>query len=379
MQPKDQSTPVIRFKQVNKDYIVNGKKIKALSNIDLDIPAGEIFGIIGRSGAGKSTLLKLINLLEYPSSGLISINGVSTATVYKGNLRHLRQKTGMVFQHFNLLNAKTVWQNIAFPLQIAGQLKQQAINQRVNQLIARVGLSEHTHKYPRQLSGGQKQRVGIARALACQPSILICDEATSALDPETTHSILKLLAELNQELGLTIVLITHEMDIVRQICHQVAVVDKGSIVETGKVEQVFLHPQHPSTYSLVSELEQHLAPPLESHLAESIYRFTFLGKLTHQPLLSELARRFGIDYYIVAGRIGTIRNLSYAQLTIGLSGESIQAALQYLREQGVHIEAVNQVPPIISHPNSVSSSQHTTTTTTTTTSTFPVYGGVYAV
>jgi len=245
---------VIEFQRLHKSYQVGGRPVAALQPLDLTIGAGEVFGIIGHSGAGKSTLIRLINRLEEPSGGKLLIGGEDVTALDRDGLRALRRRIGMIFQHFNLLSSRTVAANVAFPLELAGMGKAQ-IASRVDELLARVGLQEHARKYPAQLSGGQKQRVGIARALATQPQILLCDEATSALDPQTTGAVLQLLAQINRELGLTIVLITHEMEVIRRVCDRVAVLDGGRLVESGPVTQVFLHPQHPTTRRFVAEAE----------------------------------------------------------------------------------------------------------------------------
>src|SRR5579871_3845538 len=245
--------PVIRFQAVHKSYRVDGRDVSALQPLDLEIADGEVFGIIGHSGAGKSTLIRLINLLERPSGGRVLIGDTDMTALPEAELRQRRQGIGMIFQHFNLLASQTVAENVAFPLRLAGEKDAAAIRGRVDELLARVGLTAHADKYPSQLSGGQKQRVGIARALANRPSILLCDEATSALDPQTTASVLDLLVEINRDLKLTIVLITHEMDVVRRVCDRVAVLDDGRIVESGAVADVFLHPRHPTTRRFVSE------------------------------------------------------------------------------------------------------------------------------
>lgn len=334
---------MISLRNISKSYPAGARDVRALVDIDLDIVKGEVFGIIGESGAGKSTLVRLINLLESPSGGDIHVDGRATAGARGKELRALRRDIGMVFQHFNLLNAKTVAQNIAFPLELAGQLDRREINERVAELLGRVGLLDHAQKYPRQLSGGQKQRVGIARALASKPKILLCDEATSALDPKTTQSVLRLLAEINRELGITMILITHEMDVVRQICDRVAVLDGGRVVESGAVEDVFLHPRHPATLRLVRESE---GDDAESGFDPSgapgpVYRLTFLGDDAHRPILGATAREFGVDYSILTGRIGHIRNLAFAQLTVALVGGSAFGAVNRLQAAGVVAERLS--------------------------------------
>jgi D-methionine transport system ATP-binding protein len=246
---------VIEFRHTSKAYRVENRDTPALHPLDLRIARGEIFGVIGRSGAGKSTLLRLINLLERPTGGQVLVAGEDITRLDAAGLRAHRRTVGMIFQHFNLLGSKTVAENVAFPLRLAGE-RHDVIDAQVATLLARVGLSDQARKYPSQLSGGQKQRVGIARALASRPRVLLCDEATSALDPETTRSVLQLLVSLNQELGLTIVLITHEMDVIRRICHRVAILDAGHLVETGPVAELFLRPRHAVMRRFVSELDE---------------------------------------------------------------------------------------------------------------------------
>jgi D-methionine transport system ATP-binding protein len=246
----------------------------------------------------------------------------------------------MIFQHFNLLSSKTVADNIALPLRFGGMSRQEA-EQRVKVLLERVGLSAYARHYPAQLSGGQKQRVGIARALATEPKILLCDEATSALDPQTTAQVLQLLADINRELGLTIVLITHEMDVIRRVCDRVAVLDGGSVVEQGAVADVFLHPRHPTTRRFVLEAEQvdeDAQQAAFAHVDGRIVRLTFRGEATYAPLLGRVARETGVDYSILAGRIDQIKDTPYGQLTIALSGGDIHAAQQQLHAAGVHVE-----------------------------------------
>lgn len=334
---------MIEFHDVYKSYNVNGQSIAALQSMHLHVLRGEIFGLIGHSGAGKSTLLRLINRLEEPSGGRIVVDGVDVTALDAQGLRGFRQRVGMIFQHFNLLSSKTVAENVAMPLKLAGELSRTQIKQRVIALLARVGLSEHADKYPAQLSGGQKQRVGIARALSTDPTILLCDEATSALDPQTTAQVLQLLAEINRELGLTIVLITHEMDVIRRVCDRVGVMDGGVIVEHGLVSDVFLHPQHPTTQRFVQESEGDSDLTLSDdyqHVAGRIVRLTFLGEATYAPLLGRVARETGVDYSILAGRIGRIKDQACGQLTLALTGDKEALAEQQLRDAGVHVEVL---------------------------------------
>jgi D-methionine transport system ATP-binding protein len=260
-------------------------------------------------------------------------------------LRAQRRRIGMIFQHFNLLTSQTVADNVAFPMRLAGERDPAVLRARVDELLARVGLTAHAAKYPSQLSGGQKQRVGIARALANRPSILLCDEATSALDPQTTASVLELLAEINRELKLTIVLITHEMDVVRRVCDQVAVLDAGVIVERGSVADVFLHPQHATTRRFVNEaLPEEAASELApfAQVPGRILRLSFRGDTTLTPALGRVARETGIDFNILAGRIDRIKDLPYGQLTLAMQGAGVDAALAALREAGIEIEELSR-------------------------------------
>ncbi|TEP25990.1 methionine ABC transporter ATP-binding protein [Pseudomonas aeruginosa] len=334
---------MIEFHDVHKTYRVAGREIPALQPTRLNIQAGQIFGLIGHSGAGKSTLLRLINRLEEPSGGRILVEGEDVTALDAEGLRRFRQRVGMIFQHFNLLSSKTVADNIAMPLRLAGGFSRAEVDARVSELLARVGLSDHARKYPAQLSGGQKQRVGIARALACRPSILLCDEATSALDPQTTASVLQLLAEINRELKLTIVLITHEMDVIRRVCDQVAVMDGGAIVEQGDVADVFLHPQHPTTRRFVFEAERVDEDERHddfAHVPGLILRLTFRGEATYAPLLGTVARQTGVDYSILSGRIDRIKDTPYGQLTLTLVGGDLEAAMSQLNAADVHVEVL---------------------------------------
>ena len=334
---------MIEFDSVYKTYTVGKQHITALQPTQLQIPQGQIFGLIGHSGPGKSTLLRLINRLEEPSGGRIMVNGEDITALDADGLRAFRQKVGMIFQHFNLLSSRTVADNIAMPLELAGTYSREQISQRVNALLQRVGLSDHANKYPAQLSGGQKQRVGIARALATEPQLLLCDEATSALDPQTTAQVLALLAEINRELGLTIVLITHEMDVIRRVCDHVAVMDGGCIVEQGTVADVFLHPQHATTKRFVQEAEhvdiEHQLSDF-AHVDGRIVRLTFRGQDTYLPLLAQVAQQTGVDYSILEGRIDRIKDLPYGQLTLALSGPNVDAALTWLGNAPAHLEVL---------------------------------------
>lgn len=320
---------MIRFEDVHKRF--SGTGGAALAGVDLDIAGGEIFGIIGRSGAGKSTLVRLINGLERPSAGRVLLGGVDVASLQPAALRTLRRRVGMIFQGFGLLWSATAAQNVALPLRIAGTPAGE-IAARVHELLALVGLADHAHKYPAQLSGGQKQRVGIARALATQPDVLLCDEATSALDPETTREVLALIAALNRDLGLTIVLITHEMDVVRQVCDRVAVLRAGQVVETGPAIDVVLAPQHAETRALLAETDGERQQRIA--FAGEVVRFVARGQAAQGALFSRIARETGTDIAILEGRVGHLRDTAYAQVTLGLAGGDVAAARALLAQAG---------------------------------------------
>lgn len=331
---------MITLKNISKSFDVKGKQVPALRNIELEVKPGEIFGVIGHSGAGKSTLIRLINLLERPTSGELIVAGRNVTHLEGRELHAHRRGIGMIFQQFNLLNSRTVAENVAFPLQLAGGYDRKAIRTRVDALLARVGLSDFADRYPSRLSGGQKQRVGIARALACNPGILLCDEATSALDPQTTRSVLKLLAEINKELGLTIVLITHEMEVIRQVCDRVAVIDHGEIVEQGSVYDVLLHPASDEARELLSEAHDDPLPEATALVDGPVYRLTFRGEAAHIPVLGEIARSTGVDYVILSGRVDRIKDVPYGQLTVALIGGNPGAAVQRLRTHDIHVQAL---------------------------------------
>ncbi|HEX8447053.1 MAG TPA: ATP-binding cassette domain-containing protein [Sphingomonas sp.] len=320
---------MIRLEGVGKRFAGGAM---ALDGVDLTVARGEVFGIIGRSGAGKSTLIRLLNGLERPTAGAVIVDGADVAGLDGAALRAMRRRIGMIFQQFGLLASRTVADNVAFPLRIAGTPRGQAAA-RVAELLDRVGLSDHGHKYPAQLSGGQKQRVGIARALATGPDILLSDEATSALDPETTRDVLALIADLNRDLGLTIVLITHEMDVVRQVCDRVAVLHAGRVVETGSVADIFLDPQAAETRALLAEAGEQ-GPAAFPNFAGRIVRWTCHGATIGEPVLTMVARETGADFAILDGRIGRLRDESYGQLTLGLSGGDTEAAIAALGRYG---------------------------------------------
>lgn len=335
---------MIRIAHLYKNYQVDNRDVVALSDINLDIESGEIFGIIGRSGAGKSTLIRTLNLLERPTQGQIFIADEDITTFDSTRLHQLRQSIGMIFQHFNLLNAKTVAANVDWPLKITGKYSSHERAARVDELLELVGLSAHRDKYPAQLSGGQKQRVGIARALANYPRLLLCDEATSALDPETTQAILNLLLDINRKLGLTIVLITHEMQVIRSICDRVAVIENARIVESGKVADVFLHPQHAVTQSLVAEsnsFDTRLMLRVDQFNGKLV-RLTFVGDITYQPILSNIAAVSAASITILQGTIARIKDTPYGQLLVELNGsvDDIVQVFASLDRHGIRHEVL---------------------------------------
>ncbi|RLP73694.1 methionine ABC transporter ATP-binding protein [Mycetocola tolaasinivorans] len=300
------------------------KQIAAIDGVSLDIQAGEIYGIIGYSGAGKSTLVRLINALESATSGSILVDGAEVTTMREGQLRKLRLGVGMIFQQFNLFNSKSVRANIAYPLKVAGVPRAERIR-RVNELLAFVGLTEKARSFPDQLSGGQKQRVGIARALATSPRILLADEATSALDPETTHEVLGLLKKVNQELGITIIVITHEMDVIQQIATRVAVMENGRVIEDGEVYSVFSNPQHAATRRFVSTVVRgipagdELAVLRQRHPGR-IFTVSILDGDTGQSRVFEILTRAGLSFELIYGGINDIQGRTFGHLTIAVTG-----------------------------------------------------------
>ncbi|MBP1128560.1 MULTISPECIES: methionine ABC transporter ATP-binding protein [unclassified Serratia (in: enterobacteria)] len=338
---------MIVLSNVCKTFDSTQGRVVAVDDVSLAVEAGQIYGIIGYSGAGKSTLIRLLNGLESPTSGSIQVDGFDIAGARGNALREARLKISMVFQHFNLLWSRTVSQNIAFSMQIAGVPKAQ-IKPRVAELIALVGLQGREDAYPSQLSGGQKQRVGIARALANNPGVLLCDEATSALDPQTTDAILELLLDINRKLNLTIVLITHEMHVVRKICHRVAVMENGRIVEEGPVIDVFTRPQQLITQQFVrqvsqyQETEESFNPLLAKHLPGAIFKLTFVGVQTHQAVISEVILRYRVSINILHGKISQTLNGSFGELYIHAEGNCLQidSMLNLLKTQEIAVEVI---------------------------------------
>ena len=344
---------LIHIKDVTKTYKGASGPIKALKGVSLDIEEGTVFGIIGLSGAGKSSLIRCINMLEEPTSGTVEIAGEEMTTLSKSELREARKGIGMIFQHFNLLSSRTVADNIAFPLELSGWSKDQ-IQNRVIELLELVGLSDKAEQYPAQLSGGQKQRVGIARALASKPRVLLCDEATSALDPQTTKSILTLLQDINRKLNLTIVLITHEMQVVKEICKEVAVIEDGLIIEQGTAYAVLTRPQHPTTKEFVGtimnlELPESLAGQTWLSAFEPgcsmLLRVRFLGEATNEPVLAMLIRQFNWDVSILYGNIDHIQGQPQGTLVVSVDAEEgrIQEGLDALKAKNLDVEVIGYV------------------------------------
>ncbi|GER91051.1 methionine import ATP-binding protein MetN [Dictyobacter vulcani] len=323
---------MITINDVSKVYGRGEKAIVALDAVNLAVPQGEIFGVLGESGAGKSTLIRCVNLLERPTSGSIIVNDQEITSLNGPALRKARQRIGMIFQHFNLLSSRTIAENVAFPLEVMGYNRSQR-QERVKELLALVGLENRAQAYPAQLSGGQKQRVGIARALAGKPDVLLSDEATSALDPQTTRSILELLQDLNQRMGLTILLITHEMGVVKQICHQVAILEAGKVVEQGRVSELAALPE--------SRLARSLFPRLQSYEAQPgarIVTITFAGDTADEPVLSNVIRQFDVNVNILSGNIEKFGEQRIGQLQAEFVGGQFEAALNYLRQLGLRVE-----------------------------------------
>lgn len=341
---------MIYLNNITKVYETKEHRVEAVKGVSLHVEAGKIVGIIGYSGAGKSTLIRCINLLETPTSGQIVVNGKDLTKLSPKELRKTREKIGMIFQHFNLMRSRNVFQNVAYPLKGQGLNKQQ-IKEKVESLLELVGLSDKVKAYPTQLSGGQKQRVAIARALANDPQVLLCDEATSALDPQTTQSILKLLKEINEKLGLTIVIITHQMEVVKEICHRAAVMEGGEIVEEGDILQIFANPKARMTKNFVSTVfhydkiyeilnkESFVGELTEEEL---IAKISFVGQKTGHAFISKLSRKFKVDASILFGNIELIQGVPIGNLVVKFNGskEGIVQTMNYLRQNEIFVEVI---------------------------------------
>ena len=329
---------------LSKEYIDGETSVKALDNINLHIDSGEIFGIIGLSGAGKSTLLRCINRLERPTSGKVLIDGVDITELEGSSLRKMRSKVGMIFQHFNLLMNSTVYENIAFPLKISGTPKHD-MDKTVTGLLEVVELTDKKDAYPSQLSGGQKQRVGIARALANNPGILLCDEATSALDPATTESILNLLHDINKKFGITIVVVTHEMAVIKQLCDRVAVIENSVIVEQGRVIDLFSNPQTQTSRNFLKDMIAKLPQNIlleDDNPNEEVLRISFIGNDARKPFITNMIKQFDITANIIAGNIETIQSTQVGSLIIKISGgkDNIISSVNFLKKNNVRVEVL---------------------------------------
>ncbi len=343
---------MIQIKNLNKTFNNKNGVVDAVKNVNIDIKDGEIYGIIGYSGAGKSTLIRLLNLLEKPDSGYISINGQviydSEGKTLKGReLNNARKGIGMIFQSFNLLDRSTVFDNIAYPLKYTGKSKEE-ISNRVKELLELIGLEDKINFYPSQLSGGQKQRVAIARALASNPKVLLSDEATSALDPDATESILSLLKELNEKLGITIVIITHEMSVIKQICDRVSVMEDGEVVEEGDVYEIFANPQKPITKkfinsaSPVGKLEQLLKENAISSDSGKLVKLTFGKDAVGDAIISEISRKFGVNLNIVLANVDNLREGTLGSMVAIVSGDDnkVKETLDFLANSNVRVEVI---------------------------------------
>lgn len=343
---------MITLEHVSKTFTTKSGYVHAVRDVSLQIDEGEIYGIIGFSGAGKSTLVRCINLLERPEAGNVIVDGRELLKLDASQLRESRKKIGMIFQHFNLMRLRTVAQNVAFPLKKSG-LSKEEIARKVKELLELVDLSEKANVYPSQLSGGQKQRVAIARALANDPKVLLCDEATSALDPQTTHSILKLIKDINQKLNLTVVLITHEMGVVKEICDRVAVMEDGRIVEEGSIVDIFTHPQAKMTKSFIASTsttdriydlieEGHTLTELGED--EVIVSLKYDASNATQALISEISRTYDVDCNIIFGNIEVVKDTPIGTLIVVLKGdpEKRKAAFDCIKRHGVETEVIKR-------------------------------------
>lgn len=334
---------MIEIKNLTKTYFSKDREVKAVNNVSITIHDGEIFGIVGYSGAGKSSLLRCINLLERPTSGKITVDGVDLTKLDSKRLRQARLKIGMIFQHFNLVSQKTVAENIVFALK-ASKTPKNRIEKRVDELLDMVGLADKKDVYPGQLSGGQKQRVGIARALANNPKVLLCDEATSALDPTTTKSILNLLKKINKELNITIVIITHEMDVVKEICHRMAIMENGRIVEQGNVYDIFASPKEQLTKEFIQSVVSFDLPKATLRLLKgTLVKLLFRGEVAGEGVVSETLKKFQINGNFLHGSIEYIQERPLGIFIMELTGdqEEINKAIHYIEHRNAEVEVLN--------------------------------------
>lgn len=342
---------MIQLEGLHKTFRTASGIVEAVKDVSLTVDQGDIYGIIGFSGAGKSTLIRCVNLLERPTAGTVSIDGVELTGLNEKELRNVRKKIGMIFQHFNLMASRTVGENVAYPLKGSG-LSKDEISNKVLSLLELVGLSDKKDAYPSQLSGGQKQRVAIARALANDPKVLLCDEATSALDPQTTASILKLLAEVNKKLGLTIMLITHEMGVIKEICNKVAIMEKGVVLEQGEVFSVFSEPQHTVTKNFIDSTTSvsHIYELIDSKASvvslkdgQMLLRLKYPRQTVSNPMVSAVSRLYNVDLNIIFGDLEIVGNTSLGGLIVIIDGKpsDIQSAIAYMRENNVGVEVIS--------------------------------------
>ncbi len=341
---------IIELKDITKTFVQDGKSFNAVENASVSVEKGDIFGIIGFSGAGKSTLVRAINLLGRPTSGSVTVKGKDFLSLSQKELREERKKIGMIFQHFNLMKSRNVFDNVAFPLKRSGVTRSE-ISEKVHSLLKLVEIDEKAANFTSQLSGGQKQRVAIARALANEPDILLCDEATSALDPTTTKSILKLLKKLKDQLGLTIVIITHQMEVIKEICDKVAVMEKGRIVEQGDVFSIFANPQDEvtkrfirstSNLSKVEELIAEDSPVVHLEKDEKLVRFTYIKKNVSEPLISAISRLYEVTINIIFAEIEIVQDAPIGGTVAIISGEAatIDRALKHIAALDVGVEVL---------------------------------------
>ncbi len=334
---------MIDIQNLSKNYISGKDQLTAVKNVNLQVNKGEIFGIIGLSGAGKSTLIRCINRLEEPSEGRIFIENVDITRLDKESLRLMRKEIGMIFQHFNLLNQKNVYDNIAFPLQLEGWAKSK-IDKRVNELLEYVELTDKKLAFPSQLSGGQKQRVAIARAIANNPKLLLSDEGTSALDPRTTKSILSLLNRIRTELGITIVMITHQMEVVKEVCDRVAIMENGEVVEINTVQNLFREPKTKTAATFINtvptDVEEEIISP--NGLKGTLIRLSYLGESAKRPIISKVIRNFNVDVNILSGNINKLHETNVGHLILELIGDEdeIKKTISYLQDENVHVEVI---------------------------------------
>ncbi|MFC2502067.1 MAG: methionine ABC transporter ATP-binding protein MetN, partial [Haemophilus parainfluenzae] len=344
---------MIKLNNITKIFTLPDKKLTALDNVSLHVPKGQICGVIGASGAGKSTLIRCVNLLERPTHGAVIIDDVDLTQLSDAELVKTRRQIGMIFQHFNLLTSRTVFENVALPLELENKSKAE-IQEKTTALLALVGLSDKHNVYPANLSGGQKQRVAIARALASDPKVLLCDEATSALDPATTQSILKLLKEINRTLGITILLITHEMEVVKRICDQVAVIDKGRLIEQGTVSEIFSNPKTELAQEFISstfhitlpeEYLENLSDTPKHAKSYPIIKFEFTGRSVDAPLLSQASKKFGVELSILTSQIDYAGGVKFGFTIAEVEGDedAITQAKVYLMENNVRVEVLGYV------------------------------------